>query len=368
MKARLVKLVLAVAAAATVAAGLGGNAQAAGRATRAAAPPTLQVQSCIGDSFCLAVGSEAGHARVAVNEEWNGKAWRVIPNPKGFSGSITCGGLNFCLAAVPTPKAPRFKEVEWNGRAWVRFKPQPPASNVGCLSPKFCVELIEDDQLPDAEVYWTGGSTWSPMPGTDSGCGGAWCDITSFGCSSATNCQDSGNYCGDSDCDDGTFDYSDTWNGTTWNDTTNNGPPGGGYQACGGRSFCLAFSPPHLASASNDWGANWHDASAGLAAACSHAANCGTYPVQLVCDSSRSCLALNGPDPTGAVVWNGTKWTFVKLALIGGHLPKITALACGGPGNCMASGTYQLNPRGAAKPVIEHWNGNSWTVTAIATP
>ena len=103
------KLFLAAGVAATLVAGLGGSAQAvqavpAARATqapKAAAPPTIFVQSCTGNSFCLATGDKPGHGYSPFIEEWNGKTWRIIPNPSGFSGYMTCGTPTFCLAAGP---------------------------------------------------------------------------------------------------------------------------------------------------------------------------------------------------------------------------------------------------------------------------
>jgi hypothetical protein len=275
MKANSVKLVLAAAVAASLIAGLGGGAQAAVRAARAsqvASPPVLLSVRCIGGSFCYATGSQPGHGQLA--EEWNGKAWRIIPNPK--HGSLfTCGGVN---------------------------------------------------------------------------------------------CQDSGSYCGDDDCDDGIFDYTDIWNGTTWSDSTESPSPGfGGAQACAGRAFCMVFDPPDQAAITNDWSATWQGASAHLAASCRHLASC-TEPALLACGSSHSCLATTSQNPGATLVWNGAKWGVSKLLLVSGHAPKLTSLSCGGPRNCMATGTYQLNPRGAVRLIVEHWNGKSWKVTPIQKP
>jgi hypothetical protein len=367
MKANFVKLVLAAAVAASLIAGLGGGAQAAVRAARAsqgASPPVLLSVRCIGNSFCYATGSRPGHGQLA--EEWNGKAWRIIPNPK--HGSLfTCGGASFCLgeAAVPPNHA---QTVVWNGRTWRRFNAQPPVpGSVTCLSPKFCVGL-DDINERDGEDYWTGGSSWQRMPGTSAGCGGAFCTIQNFSCSSATNCQDSGSYCGDDDCDDGIFDYTDIWNGTTWSDSTESPSPGfGGAQACAGRAFCMVFDPPDQAAITNDWSATWQGASAHLAASCRHLASC-TEPALLACGSSHSCLATTSQNPGATLVWNGAKWGVSKLLLVSGHAPKLTSLSCGGPRNCMATGTYQLNPRGAVRLIVEHWNGKSWKVTPIQKP
>ncbi len=124
---------------------------------------------------------------------------------------------------------------------------------------------------------------------------------------------------------------------------------------------------PDSASISNDWGKTSHSASVHLAASCRKLAGC-TFSTRTVCASSRFCMALPGQDPTGALVWNGAKWGIARLALISGHLPKLTNLACGSPRNCVATGTYQLNPRSAPKPIAEHWNGKAWQVTRIANP
>jgi hypothetical protein len=364
MKLRLV-LAAGAAVLAAAAAALGGGFGASAQAAQAAAPPALTVQSCIGNSFCVATGSQPGRpGSVPVTEEWNGKSWRILPNPKGGLGGITCGGPSFCLMDVLVSPG-HLKEVAWNGRAWRQFKPQPPDLPVTCLSPRFCVGLYSDRF---GEFYWTGGPSWSPMPDTSSGCGGAWCTTQSFSCGSATNCQDSGSYCGDDDCDDGTFDYSDIWNGTTWSDSTQNPSPGfGGQQGCAGRAFCMVLDPPSQAAITNDWSASWQSASVHLAAACHHLASC-TQPTLLACGSSHFCTATTAQSPTAALVWNGARWGVAKLVLVSGHAPKLTALACGGPSNCVATGTYQLSPRGAVRPIAEHWNGKAWSLTRIATP
>jgi hypothetical protein len=377
----VVKIVFAAGPAATLVAGLGGNAQAqivshaawAGRAVTAAparpataSPPALFVQSCTGRSFCLATGtySKPGHGLTSFIEEWNGKTWRIIRNPNGFSGNVTCGTPTFCLAGGSSAKG-RSVEFEWNGKSWHRFTAQPPDSWVTCLSARFCVTLT-GGQFYNQEMYWTGGTTWSAMPETGIGCGGAWCQTTSFSCGSATNCSDTGDYCGDSDCDNGIFNWADVWNGTVWNDNTSNGPGFGGDLACAGRSFCMTVNPAQ-AAISDDWQQTWHSASEHLTAACHKLGNCG-FPTRPVCASSTFCMALPGQDPTGALIWNGTKWAAARLALIGSHLPKMSGLACGTPANCVATGSYQATPRSTPKPIAEHWNGTTWQVTKVVIP
>src|SRR5262249_12455649 len=104
-----------------------------------------------------------------------------------------------------------------------------------------------------------------------------------------------------------------------------------------------------------------------LAAACRHLGNC-TDSASAACGTPRFCLAFASQNPAGALIWNRAKWTFTKLPLVGGHPPELTALYCGSPSNCVATGTYQLSPRNPAHPIVEHWNGKAWAITRPAQP
>jgi hypothetical protein len=359
------KLLTLVAGATILAAGLSGTAYAGQTHAAAAAPPVLSVASCTGSSFCLATGSysKAGHSNIPLLEEWNGKAWRMLPVPHGFQGGITCTGLSFCLAAGTSANG-KGQEDAWNGRTWRKFGAQPPNSGVQCLSRAFCVALSGG-----IEVYWTGGGKWQAMPGTSPDCGGAWCTIITWGCASTTDCWDSGSYCGDSDCDSGTFYYTDVWNGVTWTETSISDPYPVYFtnQACAGRAFCMSLQLPSQASVTYNWGNTWQSATAHLATACSHLTFCRSLNL-LACGSAQLCMALPAKAKTGTLTWNGSEWGFAPLAWAGGYLPTLTGLSCGSSRNCVATGTYQLGSGGSPRPVAEHWNGKAWHLTRLATP
>src|SRR6185437_10998314 len=84
---RIARVGVAVGAAAVLAASVGGGGQA-GATVRASArtlsAPVLLELVCKGASFCMALdgyprpGGPVGPARL---EEWNGRSWRVIPDP-----------------------------------------------------------------------------------------------------------------------------------------------------------------------------------------------------------------------------------------------------------------------------------------------
>ena len=193
-------------------------------------------------------------------------------------------------------------------------------------------------------------------------CGGAWCDISEFSCSSATLCQDQGNYCNDSGCDNGTSYFTDFWNGVSWSSPDFGGPGFGGLQACACRAFCMELDPPKAAAITNNWGKTWQSAKVNLATACHHLARCVNRDT-LACSSAHFCMAFLDQVPVGALVWNGAKWSATKMPHAARRLPNLTDLSCGSPTNCMATGTYQTTPVGTPKSVAEHWNGKAWTVT-----
>ena len=306
-------LFLAAGVAAALVTGLSGSAQAAqatSTAQAASLPQTFSVQSCTDNSFCLAVGTKPGHSFKPLVEEWNGKTWRIMSTPVNYSGDITCASATFCLANSFTYKGHTGGEFQWNGRTWRRFKAQPPNGSATCLTAKFCVG-INNSLPPDGEAYWTGGKTWQNMPGADAGCGGAWCGITSFDCSSATICQDRGSYCNDSGCDNGTTNFSDFWNGVTWSSPDFDGPGFGGLQLAG-RAFCMELDAPKAAAITNNWGQTWQSAKVNLATACHHLARCVNHNT-LACSSAHFCMAFLDQVPAGALVWNGAKWGATKM-------------------------------------------------------
>ena len=211
---KLRKLLLAAGVVAALATGLGAQAiqavQAAPAHPRAAAPPTINVQSCTGGSFCLATGDKPGHGFNPFIEEWTGKAWRIIPKPSGYTGTVTCGGPSFCLALTSQPEEAVSRcPVERQGLAEI----QPAAARPGHrhASP---LRSARPRIKASAATGWRGTARPGSRCPAGSGCGGAWCAYDNFGCASATDCWSSGNYCGDSDCDNGTFIWNDIWNGT----------------------------------------------------------------------------------------------------------------------------------------------------------
>lgn len=380
LRKQVVKLVcaasVAVAVVAAMSLGLGqvGSAHAAqvrvaaaSRHPLAARPPAFSGLSCKGRSFCMAIGSysKPGQPNLRVLEEWNGTTWRIIPEPAGSLYFVTCGGPSFCLGVRQPPKG-GLVTVVWNGRNWRNFKYQPPDPySVVCETPTFCITFSSFSSGPDI-VEWNGGKGWHSMPGATDGCAGPDCTFDSgLTCSSATNCSVAGSYCDDDDCD-ASSDFSQTWNGTAWVQSAS-APFVGDGESCTGHSFCMLVATPAKAAITRDWGNTWHDASAGLAAACRRAGNCGPV-VNLSCGSPWRCLALPAAYSTVALTWNGARWNTVPVARVSRRLPKLILLSCGTPRNCVAIGSYQPTRRSSPRLISEHFNGSRWQVIRMPSP
>jgi hypothetical protein len=365
---------LAAGVAAALAVGIGGGGARAAAVPSAAGPAVFSGLSCEGGSFCLATGTyhKAGGPYTDLLEAWDGRTWRTFPKPRYYDNdTITCGGPSFCLAATAPPKDGT-RTVAWNGRTWQAFKPQPPdPQDVTCPAAKFCVTQSSSGPFPTiggtSAVSWTGGTSWQTMPGAQSQCEGPWCVISSLSCASASICFDQGSYCTDDDCDSQDY-FAGTWNGTTWSPSDDLGPG----LACAGRSFCMNLTLTATgasATISRDWGNSWHDASAGLAAAC-HRAGCAQLHA-LACGTPWSCVAFTSSArsaaPAYALIWNGATWKTARLARADGGLPTLALLACGSQHNCAAIGTYRPAGTSGSQPIAEHWNGSAWKVTPIPT-
>jgi hypothetical protein len=91
----------------------------------------------------------------------------------------------------------------------------------------------------------------------------------------------------------------------------------------------------------------------------------------VACSSASQCWAIGGynngtADLTLIEKWNGTAWKIVASANAtspyGNYLKSVT---CASATECWADG-YYFDPNGLGTPLIERWNGTSWSLTASA--
>jgi hypothetical protein len=314
-------------------------------------PGDLSRVSCSGRSFCMAAGSHSvpGNARARLVEEWNGRTWRDAPDPlSGVLTGLACGSPRFCFARRPRTLA------VWNGTTWRSFTGSGPAG-ITCGSPGVCMAVA------GTKIDQWNGTRWHLNQSTDA-CAGTPpdtpCGYAGLSCGGRASCLAISYFCPSTECAPALQYQSQAWNGTTWNGVA--GPPtSGGRLACSRGSFCMLT---YGAAQASTWQpAGWQDASPDLPAVCNGAKNCDLTG-QLSCGAPHSCVVV----PAGSLlslVWSGSSWRAVPLALVGGKLPRLSALSCGSAVSCMAVGSSGKPP----VPVAEHWNGTKWQLARPRT-
>jgi len=89
------------------------------------------------------------------------------------------------------------------------------------------------------------------------------------------------------------------------------------------------------------------------------------------CVSSADCIAVGeqaGHKASGTPVtaliesWNGTAWSVVPSPQPG-HRNVLYGVSCTSAASCTAVGVNFVNPANATTPLVESWNGTSWSVT-----
>jgi hypothetical protein len=292
---------------------------------------TLYGVACTSAKNCLAVGSyylSSSRTTLVAAEKWNGTKWSLVsaPSPSGFTttylAAITCTSATNCWAAGSSSGASSYATLieRWNGSKWsIVSSPSPSAAKPDVLSGVTC---------GSASQCWAVGY-W--FPGTDSG------------------------------------SLTEEWNGSKWSVVTTPGTGSGELigDACSGASSCLAVGiGDSLLAIAQHWnGTAW--------AATTPAAPSGASSSELnasACTGASACESVgyygkSGTNPTLGESWNGSKWSVQTMPAISGSVfADLEGVSCPKPGDCWAAGVSDASS-GASNPLLEQWNGKTWSVT-----
>lgn len=297
---------------------------------------------CRSATWCLAVGgtwlNASGSKSAPVAEQWDGRAWTVLPVPSQahtFSSwltSIDCTSPTACAAvgSYTTAKdgynTPSYALAEgWNGTAWrlEHVNPAPSGAvlgSVSCYSARACTAVgTSGPDGPGLVAERWNGIAWAPQDTEPSGGAGPG-GFSAVSCASATTCT----AVGDSGGDDNQG-LTETWNGRTW------------------------------------WG------SQGMVAPSD-----GSTLSGVTCFSGTKCLAVGSYDGvrgnvTLAARSHGRTWSVQRTP----NVPRpatdsmLGAISCASPSACLAVGGsdrgccragYEIHDRALA----EWWNGTTW--------
>lgn len=341
----VITVLLALALPATAATASPGPQLARAGAPGASASPAaggsndfLNGDSCTSSTFCMAVGSFTlnGHTP-GLSEMLSGTKWvaKSVPSPSHgvnvFANEVSCASSTSCLFVGDHFAGPHSQDANlaeaWDGTSWRIVADTGPAgqafsvlTDVACPTAKFCLvtgQAGNNRRNQDTAYTWTNGTTWkritvpSPRRALRSDLGG-------LACVNAFNCMGVGNY------------------------TSSSGVE-------------LAFA------------AHWQSGQWKLLAMPSVRGQRFTSLNGVSCPTASRCVAVgNTEDKTRgeffhavAEVWSGGTW---HISMFRKEPSVFFGVSCTAMNHCFASGDTFPGATNTAHPLIESWNGRTWTI------
>jgi hypothetical protein len=342
--------------------------------------------SCVSSTFCFTSGSTS--TSVGVAKPWlkgyNGTSWTTVASPafggNGYLSSVACASTTACFAVGSDEAVGNELSIaalglvdRWDGSSWKISTPPAGGSQSGlravsCVSASFCMAVGSSaNGASRALVERWNGTRWlvstTPIPAGTTGN-----SLRGISCTSSSNCFAVGR----STTDDQGYRSKpliERWNGTDWRVIPS--PPTGTNEAglisvsCAVASRCVAVgSTSQSYTLTEHWdGSSWTINAAGT--------NYLGYLESVSCATETRCMAVGKSSDwssTFARRWNGTTWSTIATPDNPGGSTNdyFTGVSCTAPGACTAVGTYF--PNGDHLPLIERWNGSTWTVSPSPDP
>lgn len=348
--------------------------------------------SCTSTSFCLAVGAfQAGRIMPGLAETLSGNSWNLTANPipspatkrSVFANEVSCASPTRCLFVGEHfgSRGPAADLAEsWNGTTWKILAATNPAGttlsgldDVACPTTRFCLAVGfagRTGQRFHATAYtWRNGTTWrqisvpSPRHSRNSELGG-------LSCANAANCMAVGNF---TSAAGKYLPYAARWHSGIWKllstpaiagqrDTVFQG------DSCPSATRCVAVGVVGARvfhAFAEVWSrGKWHVSTVRR----SFSAFSGVS-----CPALSRCLAAgaNGSLPL-IEAWNGRTWTTQHPVRTGapntGDL--FTHVSCVTSSHCEAVG-FSYNPSVVANTdltLAEVWDGHHWALQTTVNP
>jgi hypothetical protein len=373
-------VVLAAAVALLVAAG---TASAAGGWTTVSVPNPSSAGtsqfggiSCPTSTFCMAVGvATAGTTNKAIAETYNGKTWSVSHPPtigkKTQLSAVDCPTATFCTAVgygAAGPVAERWNGKSWRVEAPVGVRYGGGFAGVSCPTTTSCVavgDAFVNQQEMGAVVLaerWQGPSRGWSVTSTPSLAPYEGASLSSVSCTSTTHCVAAGGKIRFLD-GEGQYNLVETWSGTKWSVTAVPSPAGVSYLdaiTCRSTTWCIAVGktgsgsgkPATLTGEAGKWEAR---------AVSVPKTSGGTFS-SVACRSTTSCIAAGFAWPpigtaTDPLVehWNGASWSGRAVSAPASQGTQLQGVSCASTSSCYAAGYYEPTTGGDnEKVLVEH--------------
>ncbi len=338
----------------------------------------LKDVSCPSTSECFAVGREGSPTSPKpLVERWNGSSWSVqsspLPSGKSYASlsRVSCTSASACIATgnVPASEGGGAYAVRWNGKEWSLASSglASGAVDLSCASSTFCIAAGNKEGKTLMQAW--NGSEWatqsSPNPE------GKTPQLGAASCASTTYCSTVG-FASFGEGEKATL--GEGWNGTSWSLAATANPKAQEKSsladvACPTASSCRAVGYDEYRGRAlfEKWnGSTWTITSSEIAE---------RKPTAIACSAGAFCFAAgekaDGSPYTVQVALGIPSGSEQAPATPeGGSALKLKALSCpaGGVYTCTAVGTY--SKEGKTKPLIERHSESSeagWSLQASAT-
>jgi hypothetical protein len=308
--------------------------------TSSAEQNVLNGVACVSSTHCWAVGtyfnSSLGLAQTLI-EEGNGTSWSIVSSPK-----------------VPGV----FQELH----------------SVACVSDTECWAVgTVYSSPPTALIERWNGTSWSIVASPDLGEGALLFDVT---CASTSMCIAVGLHFDSNDLRG--YPLIEHWDGVSW--SVIRPPTPGGNEgvltgvSCASRSRCWAVGGHHMGSTGATLVERWNGKSWSVVDSPNSTSASHSSLGKVTCLSNGNCWAVGstveapGVNATLVERWRGGSWSIVPSANSSRAENFLGGVSCLQRSGCWAVGTTQDASGANPQALLEHWNGNSWSLVNAPTP
>jgi hypothetical protein len=335
--------------------------------------------SCTGRAQCTATGlvtTRSGKNARTLAERWTGTKWVVQATPTPLSGGllggvlsagVSCTSSHACVTAGYSygKSAAKLLGEGWNGHTWTTqpLNKQPVfviPSGIACTWARDCTTVGTRASGGTMAEHWNG-KKWSVVATKKYGL------LAGVTCPASRNCTATG-------ATSTGKALAEHWNGKSWSVQPAASPdpisellsvschPAGACVAVGAGGPASGATAAPLAE---QWtGGKWVatspspvDPSPGDFAeldsvSCLSATNC-----MAVGDAGN---AAGTTDATLAEHWDGTSWT-VETTPDPAKFSSLVSVSCTSASHCVAVGADSATATGSVRPLVEVWNGSTWT-------
>jgi hypothetical protein len=308
--------------------------------TSATAPTGTNLPVAVTNDAAAGYGTAIGNVLTVTKALWG-----IVPSPNPFPSAdvlqgVSCVSVSYCMA-VGQGSSPFGLILHWDGSTWTNSTNAgtPSLDAVSCVSTTFCMAV----GATTAEKW--DGTMWTPIPTVTS--------AFRVSCTSPSFCVAVGNP-----------ETIQIWNGSSWTTMAPPSIPANVIElndvSCFGTSTCIAIgytsegvgSQALVLSVS---GGTWSLASD------SGDTGAGAVIFGVSCTSATFCV-LSGSTSNGALVlgWNGSVLSAYSPPVV--PITWLWGVSCVSTSSCVAVGYQGPLNSGITNPVIEEWDGSSWTV------